>query len=103
MKFAMEPQDIEAMAEKVSEKLKALLSRIKGHGDEDTILDVEGLAVYLRVDTSWVYKQVSLKTIPFFKIGKYTRFRKKDIDKWIEDGTARPVPNLRPVKCGTKN
>ena len=103
MKFEIESQDVDAIAEKVSEKLlKPLLSAIEGHGEGDTILDVEGLAKYLGVDISWVYKQVSLKTIPFFKVGKYTRFRKKKIDKWTEDGMVRPVPTLRPVKCGIK-
>jgi excisionase family DNA binding protein len=102
MKFEIEPQDIDAIAEKLSEKLKPLLSRIEGHSEEDTIFDVEGLAKYLGVDTSWVYKQVSLKTIPYFKKGKYLKFRKKDIDRWIEEGTVRPVPTMRAVKCGIK-
>ncbi len=103
MKSELEPEDINAIAEKVSEKLKPMMSRIEGHGEEDTILDVEGLAEYLGVDTSWVYKQASLKKIPFFKVGKYIRFRKKKIDKWIEDGTVRPVPTVRAVKCEIKS
>jgi len=98
MKLEIEAEDIDAIAEKVSEKLKPLLSHIEGHGDEDTIFDVEGGAEYLHVDPSWVYKQVSLKAIPFFKTGKYIKFRKKLIDKWIENGTVRPVPGLKLVK-----
>jgi excisionase family DNA binding protein len=98
VKFEIEPQDIQAIAQKVSELLKPLLSRIEGRDDKDPIFDVKGLAEYLHVDLSWVYKQVSLKTIPFFKTGKYTRFRKKDIDRWIENQTARPIPTMRLAK-----
>jgi excisionase family DNA binding protein len=98
MKLEIEVEDIDAIAEKVSEKLKPLLSRIEGHGEKDVIFDVKGLAEYLHVDASWIYKQVSLKTIPFSKKGKYLRFRKKDIDKWMEEGMVRPVPRLELVK-----
>ncbi|MGA2466208.1 MAG: helix-turn-helix domain-containing protein [Thermodesulfobacteriota bacterium] len=99
----MEPQDIEAIAEKVSEKvLKPLLSRIEGRGEKDVIFDVKGAAEYLHVAASWIYKQASLKTIPFSKVGKYLKFRKKDLDKLIDDGMVKPVPTLRAVKCANK-
>ncbi len=94
MKFEFEPDDIETIAEKVTGKIIPLLSRIEGHSEGDTIFDVEGLAKYLVVEVSWVYKQVSLRTIPFFKTGKYIRFSKRKIDKWIESRMVRPVPTL---------
>jgi len=56
------------------------------------------LAAYLDVNPSWIYKQVSFNDIPYFKIGKYPRFRKKEIEKWIESETARPIPVLKVVK-----
>lgn len=98
MKSEIEPQDIEAIAQGVLELLKPLLSRLEKCDEEDTILDVKGLAKYLRVDSSWVYKQVSLKTIPFFKTGRYTRFKKAHIDRWIESQTTRPIPTVKLVK-----
>jgi excisionase family DNA binding protein len=98
VKFEIEPQDIEAIAHRVSELLKPLVSCIEKPDDKDTIFDVKGLAEYLHVDLSWVYKQVSLKAVPFFKTGRYTRFKKKDIDRWIESQTLRPIPTLRIVK-----
>jgi excisionase family DNA binding protein len=95
LKTELEPQDIEAIALKVVEMLKPFL---KGKGkaqEEDVVFDVPGLAQYLRVDPSWVYKQVSLKNIPYFKNGKYTRFKKSAIDKWIDSQTVRPIPHLK--------
>ena len=59
------------------------------------ILSCTGLAEYLHVTPSWVYKHISLKAVPHFKAGKYPRFRRKDIDKWVETKTVKPVPALR--------
>lgn len=97
MKIELEPQDIEAIVDKVIERLKPLLSG-NGKQDADVIFTPDTLAEYLQVDTSWVYKQVSLKTIPYFKSGKYTRFKKSVIDKWIEAQTVRPILTLKLVK-----
>lgn len=94
MKTELEREDIEAIADKVIEKLKPLIAG-NGKDEKDIIFTPETLAKYLQVDTSWVYKQVSLKTIPYFKSGKYTRFRKSVIDKWIESQTVRPISTLR--------
>jgi len=95
MRTTFEQEDIQAIAEAVIEKLKPLLTGIKAKSEPDTILTPETLAEYLRVDVSWVYKQVSLKTIPYFKSGKYTRFRKSVIDRWIESQSVRPIPLLK--------
>ena len=101
MKTEIEPQDIEAIAQRVSEILMPVLARIErnnGNNAGDAILDVKGLAEYLHVTTGWVYKQISLKTIPCFKTGKYPKFRKKKIDKWIDSQTAGPIPPLKLAK-----
>ncbi|MDA8171858.1 MAG: helix-turn-helix domain-containing protein [Nitrospiraceae bacterium] len=99
MKTELEPQDIEAIAQRVAEILRPMLARNNRPAD-DTIFDVQGLAAYLRVDESWVYKQVSLKAIPHFKAGKYTRFKKSAIDRWSEERTIRPIPLLNRLKTG---
>jgi len=91
MRTELEPQDIDAIAQRV---IELLAPRLSGNGKkpEDEIFDVQGLAEYLKVETSWVYKQVSSKSIPYFKNGRYTRFKKSAIDKWIEAQTVRPIP-----------
>jgi excisionase family DNA binding protein len=77
------------IVERLFEKLKAVYNDRKS---EEAILTVETLAQYLQVDVSWVYKSVSLNSIPFFKVGKYTRFHKKKIDEWIEKHAVKVVP-----------
>ena len=91
MKAEIEHNDIEAIAEKVVEKIKPLFCKSSKQIDE-TIFDVKELALYLKVDKSWLYNQVHLKAIPYFKCGKYTRFKKSVIDKWVEDATVKPIP-----------
>ncbi len=98
MKFEIEPQDVEAIAKRVSEIIKPMLSHTQRKDEKDTIFDVKGLAEYLCVDSSWVYKQVSVRAIPFLKVGKYTRFRKRDIERWMESQSRKPIPVLKMVK-----
>lgn len=91
------PQElVDQIADKVVERLKPLLSG--GKVEPDIIFTPETLAKYLQVDITWIYKQVSLKTIPYFKNGKYTRFKKSVIDKWIETQTVRPLAPLKKLK-----
>ena len=98
MKTELEPQDIQAIAAQVVEMLRPILAQKGGGKAEDGIFSVETLAQYLGVSPSWVYKQISLKTIPYFKVGRHPRFRRAEIDKWIETQTIKPIPSLRMVK-----
>lgn len=98
MKSTFEPDEIQAIGDYVIEKLRPLLSGNSKANEPDTIFTPETLAEYLQVDTSWVYKQVSYKTIPYFKSGKYTRFKKTEIDKWIGTQTVKPIPPLKLIK-----
>ncbi len=97
MKFEIEERDIQLIADRVSEIIKPLVPHQK-QGEKDIIFDVKGLSEYLRVNHSWVYKAISLKTIPYFKAGKFPRFRKRQIDQWIETKAVKPVPSLKMVK-----
>jgi excisionase family DNA binding protein len=84
MKAELETGDIEAIAQRVVELLRPLLSSNGKHEAEDTILDVRGLAEYLTVSQKWIYERTQFKEIPFKKIKGLLRFRKRDIDKWLD-------------------
>ena len=92
MKTTLEAEDVQAIAAALMELIKPMLLGTRAQSELDVNFTPETLADYLQVDTSWVYKQISLKTIPYFKTGKYTRFKKSLIDKWIETQAVRPVP-----------
>jgi excisionase family DNA binding protein len=70
-------------------------------GREDVIFSVEELAQYLRVKEQRIYEKAHKGGIPYYKVGKYLRFRKPIIDGWLrkmERGksvkTAKPVRRL---------
>jgi excisionase family DNA binding protein len=89
MRIELEQADLQALAEKVLDLLKPYLTG-KHKGQEDAIFDKEALAEYLKVDVSWIDKQVMARGIPFFKLGKYVRFKRGRIDKWLE-GMEKPT------------
>lgn len=89
------------IADKVMEKLTPFLN---GKSDtEDCILTPETLSKYLCVDLTWVYRQVSDKTIPFFKNGKYLRFKKSSIDKYISSHERQPIPKFKQIRHSRVN
>ena len=94
MRTEFEPEDVKTIAEKVAEALRPYL--VGEHkGQEDAVFDKEALADYLKVDVSWVDKQVMARSIPFFKLGKYVRFKKSRIDKWLDGMEKQTSPYLK--------
>lgn len=83
MKTTLDPEDIAAVGDYVIEKLRPLLAGNGKASEPDTILDVPGLAEYLRVSNKWIYERVQFKEIPYTKVKGLLRFRKRDIDKWL--------------------
>ncbi|MBI5603122.1 MAG: excisionase family DNA-binding protein [Deltaproteobacteria bacterium] len=84
-----------AIAGEVLKILKPLFE--KGTG-EDKIFSVKEVAEYLGVSEDLVHKKIKFFEIPFFKIGDLNRFKKSQVDKWIETQTRKPVPSLKVVK-----
>ena len=73
---------IDTIVEKVVERLKPSLDNShNSKGDE--LMNVEGLASYLNVNKQWVYEKTHLGIIPYYKVGKYPRYRKSKIDQWL--------------------
>jgi excisionase family DNA binding protein len=96
MLIELDDRDIEKVAIKVTELLKPLLKSSPQKGDQEIILDVEGLASYLKVNKSWVYERTHLNEIPYYKVGKFPMFNKKEIDRWLERSKINhePFPEL---------
>ena len=85
MKTTLDQEDIQAIAEKVVELIRPMLSKHHDTGKEDNIFDVKSLCEYLKVSKRWIYERTRFHEIPFFRISKQEmRFNKHDIDKWIE-------------------
>ncbi len=75
-------QLINDIVERVVERLKPLISNSHdSKGDE--LMDVQALADYLKVKKQWVYEKTHMNIIPYYKVGKYPRYKKSKIDEWL--------------------
>ncbi|NLW36735.1 MAG: helix-turn-helix domain-containing protein [Syntrophorhabdus aromaticivorans] len=96
MKTELEPQDIQAIAERVVQLLKPYLSGKEERQTGEIIFDVPMLCEYLHVTPKWIHERTHLKEIPFYKLSnKQLRFRKKDIDKWLESCKTASINDFR--------
>ena len=59
---------------------------------EDDILTIEEVAKYLRVSERTVYDWAQKGEIPAGKIGTVWRFKKSEIEKWVNE---RLSPNIK--------
>jgi excisionase family DNA binding protein len=100
LKFELDEHDTQKIAQQLATLLKGQFEGTFSESPE--IMDVEALANYLSVKTDWLYKQVQHKSIPHFKAGKLVRFRRREIDSWIEKRslpvTRSVSPKLKAVK-----
>ncbi len=72
--------------------LKPLLSN-KGSG-KDEIFTVKTLSTYLHVRTKKIYDMTHLNEIPFLKVGRGLRFRKSEIDSWLQESYTPAVNSI---------
>jgi excisionase family DNA binding protein len=61
-------------------------------GSDDRMMTVEDLAEYLRLPVATIYKQRSEGTgPPGFRIGKYVRWRRSEVDAWLDESKRDPI------------
>jgi hypothetical protein len=93
LKTNFETEDLEEIKQAVLDALKPLLYGNSKQETGDTIFDVPGLSEYLHVTPKWIHERTHLKEMPFYKLSnKQLRFRKRDIDKWL-DSLRTPAVN----------
>ena len=81
--FQIDTQEfVTAISKVLLKELKPLLERQTAN--TEPLFTVKTLAEYLQVSDQWVYERVHLKEIPYIKVGKFPRFKKSDIDKWLD-------------------
>jgi len=64
--------------------------------DSSGLLTVDQIAEYLNIKASTLYSKLS--EIPHFKIGRLIRFRREDINSWLEGNKVAPVAPERAAK-----
>lgn len=87
MKTELESQDIEAIVDRLFEKLKPLLNNGK-HDPNDRLFNVRQLSSYIGMSTQWIYNNKS--KLPHMNINNKPLFRKSEIDTWLESFRVKP-------------
>lgn len=94
MRVDLESTDVEVIALRVIDALKPMLTG--KDKQEDILFDVKSLGEYLGVTSKWIHERTHLKQMPYFKLSnKQLRFRKRDIDKWLESHKAPAMNDYR--------
>ena len=62
---------------------------------QENLLTAEQVAHYLRVDKFTVYRLVSQKKIPAFKVGSQWRFKRRMIDAWLLENSNTAVSQTK--------
>jgi excisionase family DNA binding protein len=70
---------------------------------DETFLTTEEVLEYLQVNLRTVYRLIKAGKIPAVRVGRQWRFRKRDIDAWLDSqrprgGGARPAPVPPPAR-----
>ena len=82
---------VKEIAQEVAKRVKPI---VVANNSEDVLFAVEELSKYLKVSDQWVYERVQLKELPHIKMGKFLRFRKLEIDSWLD---SKKVPAMNPL------
>jgi excisionase family DNA binding protein len=77
--------DTEQLRKDILKKVLSTLRPQQSEDPEDTLFNVQTLAEYLQVSKQWIYERVQFKEIPYIKVRKLLRFRKSQIDKWLDE------------------
>lgn len=64
----------------------------------DEVLTIREVADYLKVNEKTVYGLAQKHRIPAFKVGGQWRFRREDIEAWIQAQTGAANGGLAPIK-----
>jgi excisionase family DNA binding protein len=82
---------VKEIAQEVAKRVKPI---VVSNNSEDVLFAVEELSKYLKVSDQWVYERTQLKEIPHIKMGKFLRFRKPEVDCWLD---SKKVPAMNPL------
>lgn len=95
MRTIFEPQEVNALADVIAEKVTEVLKEMVVKSQvEDEILNPDQAAELMQIKKPQLYALVneakySDDGIPFMKSGRFLRFSKKEILEWMRNGRRR--------------
>ena len=58
--------------------------------DHEPPLSIEQAAAYLNVEVRWMRRAVFERRLPYYKVGRYIRFRREDLEEFLRRGRVDP-------------
>ena len=55
---------------------------------KERLLSVEDICQYLGLSRDTVYKWIENKGLPAYRLGRLWKFKKEDVDKWLEQNAS---------------
>jgi len=100
MKIELEEKDIKAITGAILDELRPVLAHLGGKDNQDdSIMNVSGVAAYFNLRRGEILKMVRERKLPCFKIGNKIRmFRKSEVDRWMDSYKNEPLQSLSPAK-----
>lgn len=59
---------------------------------EDALMDIKQVAAYLQITEATAYNWAQSGNLPGIKIGRIWRFRREDIEAWLDQNMRGPRP-----------
>ena len=66
---------------------------------DEGFLTTEEVLEYLQVNLRTVYRLIKAGKIPAVRVGRQWRFRKRDIDAWLESSGREVAGRARPLRA----
>jgi excisionase family DNA binding protein len=60
------------------------MESLNDHPPDDRLLTAEEVAAFMRVTRSWVYAETRRDGLPHVRLGRYVRYRRSAIERWME-------------------
>ncbi|WP_445152802.1 helix-turn-helix domain-containing protein [Baekduia sp. Peel2402] len=64
--------------------------------DQEALMTADEVASLMQVTSAWVYAESRRGALPHVRLGRYVRFRRSAINRWLDDSERGPRTTQRP-------
>ncbi|MBN1954739.1 MAG: helix-turn-helix domain-containing protein [Anaerolineae bacterium] len=68
---------------------------------EETLMDIRQVAAYLQINEATAYNWAQRGKLPGIKLGRVWRFRREDIEAWLDENLRREGSRSKHVSTDT--
>ena len=58
--------------------------------EDEPLLTADEVASLMRVTTAWVYAESRRNALPHVRLGRYVRYRRSAIERWLDESQRGP-------------